>query len=106
MKTEFDYMGYHVIITEGARPEDAQLQINDVVFPLQYHPGFKGWGVHHTVYGFLPSLEKLAQHIIISNPRLIIGHGDMPDHEGDPPHSGQADDSMPPHGDEHGDPHH
>ena len=65
----------NVVIVEGLTPQDARLTIDDVEIPIHYHEGFEGWGVAHTIYGFIPDLELLAEHIIVSNPSLVIGHG-------------------------------
>ena len=70
------------IITSG-NPQDARLLIDGKNIPLLYNEGFKGWGVSHTIYGHFSDLERLADHMIISNPKLVIGHG-----HGDPKHDG------------------
>jgi hypothetical protein len=72
--------GRHVVITTDADPKKVKLEIDGKDIPLVYHPGFKGWGVAHTIYGFFGDLAKLATHMIRSNPELIIGHGDDHDH--------------------------
>ena len=75
MERELEILGRRVVITEGAMPHDATLTIDGTSIPLEYHDGFGGWGVSHTIYGFFSDLERLAEHMIVSNPRLIIGHG-------------------------------
>lgn len=87
MFKELTINNYNVQITTGDLPSDARLVINGKNIPLIYHEGFRGWGVEHTIYGFFQNLEKLAEHMIYSNPELRIGHGGEPEHDHDD-HSG------------------
>jgi hypothetical protein len=77
---EVQIRGHTVAISEGATPHDAQLTIDGVNVPLVYNEGFEGWGVEHTIFGFFPDLELLADHMIVSNPSLRIGHGGDGEH--------------------------
>ncbi len=75
MDRHVEILGHQVHITEGPTPVDTRLSIDGKEIPLVYNSAFYGWGVSHTIYGFYHELERLARHIVVSSPYLIIAHG-------------------------------